>query len=251
MHPVHREFLTVLRAGRQAVPMSAPSAPAQKKKLPLLKLAVIGAVVLAVLVLAVSGGDIRGLIAQCSALIDRGVEAIRNAGPVAFFTAMAIMPAFGVPSLTFILPAGPAFGERFGMTNVVLLCMVAVTFNFVFAYLLARRALRPLLEKLMVRLGYELPKVEAGDTTDLILILRLTPGIPFCVQNYLLGLGEVPFGKFFVLSFVLCMPQNAAFVLFGDALLHGKGKMLLYLIVAIVAGTHLLRRHYGRKKAAA
>ncbi len=234
--------------------MSVPAVPAQKKKLPLLKLAVVAAVVLIAAVLAVSGGDIRGLIAQGGALVNRAVAAIRDAGPLAFFTAMAVMPAFGVPSLAFILPAGPAFGERFGMVNVVLLCMVAVTINFVLAYLLARRALRPLLEKLIVRLGYELPAVEAGDTTDLILILRLTPGIPFCVQNYLLGLGEVPFVKFFILSFLLCMPQNAAFVLFGDALLHGKGKMLLYavgLIVAIVAGTHLLRRHYGRKKAVA
>lgn len=231
--------------------MSESAIPAPKKKLPLLKLGVIAAVVGAVVLLLVSGGDVRGLIARVSEWINRGVGLISAAGPVAFFTAMALGPAFGVPSLTFILPAGPAFADRLGMTNVILLSMLAITANYVLAYWLARRALRPLLEKLVLRLGYDLPKVEAGDTTDMILILRLTPGIPFCVQNYLLGLAEVPFGKFFLLSFVLCMPQNAAFILFGDALLHGKGKMLLYAggaIVALVSGTHLLRRHYGRKK---
>jgi uncharacterized membrane protein YdjX (TVP38/TMEM64 family) len=228
--------------------------PTQKKKLPLLKLAAIAAVAGVAVLLVVSGGDVRGLVARVTDWINRGVTMISAMGPVAFFTAMAIAPALGVPSLTFILPAGPAFADRLGMTNVILLAMLAVTVNYVLAYWLARHALRPLLEKLVVRLGYELPKVDAGDTTDMILILRLTPGIPFCVQNYLLGLAEVPFGKFFVLSFVLCMPQNAAFILFGDALLHGKGKMLLYAggaIVAIVSGTHLLRRHYGRKKSAA
>jgi uncharacterized membrane protein YdjX (TVP38/TMEM64 family) len=234
--------------------MSTPAVPAQKKKLPLLKLAAIAAVVLAGAVIVLSGGDLHGLVARCGALVDRVVTAIRDAGPVAFFTAIALLPAVGVPASVLIVPAGPAFGERLGMTTVVLLAMFAMAVNILLTYLLARRALRPLLEKLIVRLGYKLPEVQAGDTTDLILILRLTPGIPFCVQNYLLGLAEVPFGKYFGLSCLLSLPQNAAFVIFGDALLHGKGKMLLYavgLIVAIVAGTHLLRKHYGRKKAAA
>jgi len=52
-------------------------------------------------------------------------------------------------------------------------------------------------------------------------------------------------------SFILLLPQNVAFVLFGDALLHGKGKMILMsgsLMVALVGVTHLLRKHYARKK---
>lgn len=234
--------------------MSVPVAPVQRKKLPLLKLIAVAAAALAVVMLVLSGGDIRGLVAQAGTLINRVVTIIQNAGPVAFFTAMALLPAVGVPSLAFILPAGPAFGERFGMGMVVLFASLALTANFLLAYLLARRGLRPLLEKLIVRLGYELPTVQAGDTTDLIVIFRLTPGIPFCVQNYSLGLAEVPFWKYFILSLLFCLPQNAAFVLFGDALLHGRGKMLLYaggLIVALVAGTHLLRKHYNRKKIAA
>lgn len=236
--------------------MSEPAIPAprNRKKLPLFKLAAIAVVVGAGVLLVVSGGDVRGLAARVTGLINRGVAMISAAGPAAFFTAMALGPAVGVPSLTFILPAGPAFADRLGMTNVVLLTIAASTANFVLTYWLARRTLRPLLEKLLVRLGYELPKVEAGDTTDMILILRLTPGIPFCVQNYLLGLAEVPFGKYFLLSFALGTPQTVAFVLFGDALLHGKGQMLLYAggaIVALVSGTHLLRRHYGRKKSVA
>jgi uncharacterized membrane protein YdjX (TVP38/TMEM64 family) len=249
-----REFLTVSRADAQAASMSVPVVPAQKKKLPLLKLAVIAAIVLIAAVLIVSGGDVHGLVARAGALINRVVTIIRNAGPGVFFTAMALLPAVGVPSLSLILPAGPAFGEQLGMGTVVLLTLIALTVNFVLTYVLARRALRPLLEKLIVRLGYELPEVEAGDTTDLILLLRLTPGIPFCVQNYSLGLAEVPFGKYFVLSCLVCLPQNAAFVVFGDALLHGRGKMLFYaggLLVAIAVATHLLRKHYGRKKTAA
>ncbi len=177
---------------------------------------------------------------------------IRGAGPVAFFTAMTILPALGVPTLAFSLTAGPVFGERLGMGTVVLLSTLALSFNMVFAYFLARRALRPLLEKLIKRLGYKLPEVEAGDITDLIVILRCTPGIPFCVQNFLLGMAEVPFGKFFIVSFILILPQNAAFVLFGDALLQGKGRMVLMVgsgsWSSLVAVTHLVRRHYAQRK---
>jgi len=46
---------------------------------------------------------------------------------------------------------------------------------------------------------------------------------------------------------------NAAFILFGDALLHGKGKLALLGLcglVALTVGTHLLRKHYGKKKPA-
>jgi uncharacterized membrane protein YdjX (TVP38/TMEM64 family) len=84
--------------------------------------------------------------------------------------------------------------------------------------------------------------------------MRVTQGIPYCVQNYLLGLAEVPFGKYFLLTVALSLPQNAAMVLFGDALLHGRGGMLLMvggLLVALVAVAHLVRRHYANKKTAA
>jgi uncharacterized membrane protein YdjX (TVP38/TMEM64 family) len=237
--------LTVAREGGQAgcMPPAAPTA----KKIPWIKLAVAAVVLVALAVLLMLGLNLR-------AYFDQGMALIRGASPVAFFTGMALLPAVGVPALAFILSAGPLWGERLGMGHVVLYSLVAVTINFTLTYFLARRALRPLLERLIVRLGYKLPQVEAGDATDLIVIMRVTQGIPYCVQNYLLGLAEVPFGKYFLWTVILSLPQNAALVLFGDALLHGRGKTIIMvggLLVALVAVAHLLRRHYARKKTAA
>jgi uncharacterized membrane protein YdjX (TVP38/TMEM64 family) len=237
-----REFLTVARAGAQAPVMSSEASAG--KKLPLVKLAVAAVVLLAGALLLLRGLDVR-------AYLDRGMALVRGASPLAFFIGMALLPAAGVPVLAFILPAGPLWGERLGMGTVVLFSLLAVTVNFTLTYFLARRALRPVLEKLIVRLGYKLPQVEEGDATDLVVIMRVTQGIPYCVQNYLLGLAEVPFGKYFLLTVLLSLPQNAAAVLFGDALLHGRGKTILMvggLLVALVAATHLVRRHYARKK---
>lgn len=191
----------------------------------------------------------RGL--NLKAFVQQGLGLIREAGPVAFFIAMAFLPALGVPMLAFALSAGPVFGERLGLGWVIVLANLMETLNLMMTYLLARRGLRPLFEKLVARLGYKLPRVESGDVTDLIIILRVTPGVPFFAQNYLLGLAEVPFGKYVGLSCLIAWPLNTALMLFGDALLSGKGRMALIglcAVLALTAGAHLVRKHYERRK---
>ena len=210
----------------------------------LLKLAGAGVVLLVAAVLVARGLDLKALLAQ-------GLDVIRSAGPAAFFTAMAVLPAVGVPQTVFALTAGPVFGPTLGLGPVIILALLALAANMALSYFLARRALRPLLEMLFIKLGYALPRAKAGDEFDLIVLLRVTPGVPFPVQNYLLGLAEVPFGQYLLVSFLIQGPLNAAFILFGDALLHGKGKVALValsVILALMAATQLVRKHYGKKQ---
>jgi uncharacterized membrane protein YdjX (TVP38/TMEM64 family) len=225
--------------------MSEP-APRPNRAL-LLKLGAAALVLLVAAGLVVRGLDLR-------ALLEQGLGLIRSAGPVAFFTAMVLLPACGVPMLAFSLPAVSLFAGRLGLVPVLLISVAAMTANLVLTYGLARRGLRPLLARLVARLGYKLPQVEAGDVTDLIVILRVTPGIPFFAQNYLAGLADAPFGKYLFVSCLITWPMNVAIMLFGDALLHGKGRVALVsfcLMLALAAATHLVRRHYGAKNKAA
>lgn len=224
---------------------SEPSS--SKRKLPVLKLAVVAVVLLAGAGLVVRGVDVRGG-------VERLMAFFREAGPAAYFAAMAVLPAVGVPVSVFTLTAGPVFGERLGMPLVVGLSMAAITLNVVLTWALARRALRPFLEKWLTRFGYRLPQLAVEDMTDVAILIRVTPGSPFVVQNYLLGLAGVPFGKNLLVAFVVQAFYTPAFVLFGDALLHGKGKMAMLaasLLVVAVVVTHLVRKHYAKKKAAA
>jgi uncharacterized membrane protein YdjX (TVP38/TMEM64 family) len=138
------------------------------------------------------------------------------------------------------------------MPAVMALSLSAIATNIAFTYLLATRALRPPLEARMKRLGYQMPRVASGDTTDLIVLLRVTPGLPFPVQNYLLGLAAVPFTRYLLVSCLIAFPLNAAIIFFGDALLQGKGRMALVgllLLLALMAAIHLVRRHYRGKNA--
>lgn len=210
----------------------------------LLKLAVMAVVLLVGAVLVARGYDLMGLIRQ-------GLAVIRSAGPAVFFTAQAILPAVGVPQTAFSLPAGSLFGAELGMPVVVLLSLLALTVNMTLSYWMASHLLRPLCEWLILRLGYKTPHVESGDATDLIVLLRVAPGLPFPVQNYLLGLARVPFGKYLLISCLISGSLNTAFVLFGEALLQGKGRTALtslLVILVLVVGAHLLRKHYGAKK---
>jgi uncharacterized membrane protein YdjX (TVP38/TMEM64 family) len=222
--------------------MSAPAAPSSRRAL-LLKLALAAAAALVVLFLVARGVDVRGRVAE-------GLEAVRGAGPVVFFLAMALLPAAGAPMSVFALSAVPVFGPRFGTTPVVLLALAAITFNLSLTHALASRWLRPPLAWVVERLGYRLPSVEQDDVTDLIILLRVTPGVPFPVQNYLLGLAAVPFGRYLLLSCLIAWPINTAFMLFGDALMHGKGRLAFISILALLAlmtAAHLVRKHYGKK----
>jgi len=223
--------------------MSNPTS--RDKKRLLVKLAAIGVCLLIGAVLVLRGADLR-------ALIEEGLDLLREAGPWTFFIAMAFLPAAGVPMLAFTLTAGPAFAEELGMGVVLGAGLLAIAVNIAVTYWLSAKALRPLLAKLLTRLGYKLPVVAEEDMTDLIVILRVTPGPPFFVQSYLLGLAGVPFGKYMAISCLISCSMNVAFIMFGDALLQGKGKVLLLVfsaIIALVAFTHLLRRHYGNKRA--
>jgi uncharacterized membrane protein YdjX (TVP38/TMEM64 family) len=227
--------------------------PAEPRKLPFAALAIAGVVGLLALALVVKIVGWQTALQEGRRGWDLAFNTLAGAGPGVFFAAMALLPSAGVPMSPFALSAGPLFGAKLGTPVILLLGIVAITFNLVLTYWLARRWLRPILTRLVARLGYKLPEVESGDATDLIILLRVTPGPPFFVQNYLLGLAEVPFGRYLVISCAVQWSFNVAFILFGDAISQGRGKMAVMaigLLVALVVGTHLVRRHLGRDKVA-
>jgi uncharacterized membrane protein YdjX (TVP38/TMEM64 family) len=241
-----RVGLTLGGARGQARAMST-EAVAPKRKLPWLKLAVVAVVLGVGALLVLRGLDVR-------ALAERAMALVRAQGPVVFFLAMAILPGVGAPASPFDLAAGPAFGEQLGMPLVVVLACAALTVNMTLTYWLARRALRPVLERLMTRFGYKLPALEPSELMDLTIVMRVTPGMPFVIQNYLLGMARVPFGRYVIVSSVIIWIYTVGIVLFGDAVLHGKGGMAVVavsvLVVAAVA-THWVRKNLAKKKAAA
>ena len=192
-------------------------------------------------------------VAELKAYAHRAIALIQKEGPLPFFSALAILPAVGIPAMAFTLTAGPVFGPEFGMPAVVAMVLAACTVNMLLSYWLARYALRPWLTRLVAWLGYPMPRVPPGDLTALIVLLRVTPGIPFFAQNYLLGVADAPFWKYLIVSCLVSWPHTSAWVIFGRALGQGRSGLILLAVLALIAVTSaavLVRRHYGAKAAA-
>lgn len=226
------------------------SPPARRQ--PTRTLLVLGALALALLVAAfVWRDEARAAAGEAKVLAARTVAAAERAGPAPFFGAMALLPAAGAPMLAFMLPAAPAFAPSLGMPAVIGLTWAAFAINMALTWWLARRALRPQLERLLARLGHKIPAVPPDDTTALIVLLRVTPGVPFFAQNYLLGLAGVPFGRYLLVSCLAAWPPAAAWVYFGDKLKEGRAGLILFavlLLAAAAAAANLVRHHYGKKR---
>src|SRR4051794_38386810 len=110
--------------------------PEKKRKLPVLRL-----VIAAVLGIVVALILLRGI--EPRVVIDRGMAAIREAGPWVFFAAMTVLPAVGMPLSIFTISAGEAFGATLGIGAVIAISLVVIAVNLALGYWVARYALRP------------------------------------------------------------------------------------------------------------
>jgi uncharacterized membrane protein YdjX (TVP38/TMEM64 family) len=234
--------LTLAGAGRHVVAMQEVN-PAAKRKL-LIRGGALGLVVLVAGVLVLRGIEVRPL-------IDQGMAMIRGAGPWVFFSALAVLPVFGAPLLAFTIPAGEAFAGQMTLAGVLAATLAAIAVNLVLTYWLARRAVRPMLERLLRRFGYTVPRVTAENALSITLLVRLTPGPPFFLQGYILGLADVPFRLFMLVSWLGVLPWAVGAVVLGRGVLNGNFKMAamgLGVIVAAVAAVQLIRRKLAKRE---
>ena len=224
------------------MPPESPAAPAVRRP-PWVKLAMLGLVLAAGAVLVVMGFPVR-------AAIDRGMDLIRDAGPAVFFLALTILPAFGAPLMAFTIPAGEAFASRMTLGGVVAAVLACVAVNLALSYWLARYVLRPVLLRVFARYGYKVPSLGRDNALTVTMLVRLTPGPPYFVQSYLLGVAEVPFRTFMVASWLCLVPWAGGAVILGRGMLHGNFREVLAgvgVIGVAVGAVHLYRSRNGRR----
>ncbi len=209
----------------------------------LVKLGVGVAALAVVAVLVLRGVDLRGL-------VDRLFVMVREAGPLAFFGSMAVLPAFGFPISPYYLTAGEAFGAQLTMPGVLLAALAANTLQFAFTFWLAHRALRPAVEWVLSHTKYRVPQVKSENEVTVSVLTRVTPGPPLFLQSYLLGLSGVRFRTYMWVSVLVQAVMGSAFIIFGKALMSGKGGMALLgvlVLVAALAAVQLLRKRMARR----
>jgi uncharacterized membrane protein YdjX (TVP38/TMEM64 family) len=156
----------------------------------------------------------------------------REAGPLPFFAAMALVPAIGVPITPFFVMAGAMFGTQLGLLG----SWLALGLNLAGCYGIARR-MRPRLESLMRRFDYELPHFgeRENGAVRFTLAVKLMPGVPAFVKNYALGMAGVPFAVYFGWSMLITGLYATALVLIGESLIEHRSDRAILAAAVVVA----------------
>jgi len=174
---------------------------------------------------------------------------IRDHGPVPFFTGLALLPAVGLPVTAFYLAAGAVFPLWISLVGTA----AGLAVNIIISYWMARKWFRHLIEKLLRKTRYSIPAVAASDHVRLTLFLRLMPGPPFFVQSYILGMVEVPFPTYFLISWGTQVLIASGFIMLGSAFYSssfGRALIAIVVVVLITIIVQWVRRILARRNAA-
>ena len=157
-----------------------------------------------------------------------------------------MLPLIGVP----ISPLWIATGVRAGTLLGGAVSVGALALNQTLGYWLARKWLRRPIEAWLRARHRAVPAIPAGEETLWIILVRVTPGLPLFIQNYLLGLARVPFATYLRISLPIQMAYAVAFVSLGQAFKDSniwRGMLAASVLVAVLIAVVLIRKVVSRR----
>ncbi len=172
--------------------------------------------------------------------------------PAMIFAAIVFLPAGPFPVSVLLLAAGVVYGERFGLFTAGAIALTAIVLNFSLTYWIARYPARRLVARLIRNFDVEIPRLPDHHVRRFTIVFRITPGLPFFLQNYILGIAEVPFRVYFVVSLLAQLVWTFGFVVSGGAIFEGEaGKAIAGICLLVVATllTQALRKKLGAGEA--
>ncbi|MEO0796845.1 MAG: VTT domain-containing protein [Verrucomicrobiota bacterium] len=152
--------------------------------------------------------------------------------PLIFVSLMTLMPVVGFPISAFYIFAGIGFEP----VTAISLGLLSLSLNMSLSYLLARTIWR---EPMRKKFAERWPKAFTLDETSasqITILIRAIPGIPFWTQNYILGVLAVPFINYLSLSLLIQGCFLTGVVLTTRGAMNQDGQMALWggLSVALV-----------------
>ena len=150
------------------------------------------------------------------------------------FAALVVLPGLPVPTSVLLFLAGTVWRDR--PVAACVICLVAMALNMTWTYWVAARPGRGLVEKLLAATTLRIPVLPQGNHLRMILILRLTPGLPLFLQNYLLGFFRVPFRLYLLVSMGCSGLIASGVVLSGAGVAKGNLTPVLTGVALIVLG---------------
>ena len=132
---------------------------------------------------------------------------------IAIFAAIYVVGAVVLaPEAVLTIAAGFTWGF-WGLPIVLIAATIGASLAFMVARYLARDKVRQLLENRSKIAAID--KAVAEDGWKVVALLRLSPLIPFNLQNYLFGVTAVPFAHFVAATFVGIIPGTVLYTYIG------------------------------------
>ena len=166
-------------------------------------------------------------------LLDQA-HAILEANPWALIALLATLPGLGFPISPVLILFGLVLVPLYGIPITLALAISAQGLCTTWTYALAAGPLRTLLTRYVLR-HRELPEMSAANTLRLGLIMRITPGIPYALQNIVLGILGMRLRPYLLVSIPTTSLWTVGFVMTGGAIFKGQVGWAITGIVIIFA----------------
>ena len=148
-----------------------------------------------------------------TASLDRWLEELGHWGPVVFVGVYIVATVCLAPASLLTLAAGAAFGIPLGFAAASLGSLGGAAAAFLVARYAARRHVQQLARR-FPKFGAVDQAIAAGGW-KIVGLLRLSPAIPFNLQNYLYGLTAIRFWPYLLVSWIAMMPGTLLYVYLG------------------------------------
>lgn len=150
--------------------------------------------------------------------------------PALLFVSMVILPGVGFPVSALLVVAGAVYGKLAGS----LLSLLAVGMNMSWTWWIAAYPGRATIDAWLRKAGRPIPEVSAEHRSRIVMLVRVTPGLPLMIQNYILGVIRIPFRIYILVSLLFQGLFTVGLVVFGQALFQGKGKVAMIAMAVLV-----------------
>jgi uncharacterized membrane protein YdjX (TVP38/TMEM64 family) len=146
-------------------------------------------------------------------LVSRRVEGLGVWGPLAFGLAYTAAVLLLVPAWPFTIAAGAIFGPVVGAITAWIASNIGAALAFLLARGLARDAVA---NRLRGDPRFEaIDRAVADDGWKIVGLLRLSPAIPFGLQNYAYGLTGIPFRTHALTTAIAMLPGTLLYISLG------------------------------------
>lgn len=167
--------------------------------------------------------------------------------PWALILSLATLPGLGFPISPIFILFGAVLGPKYGIFNTCLIGIFAQSICSAWAYALAAGPLRQFVLKYLLK-NRTLPTLTPQNAWRMACILRITPGIPYALQNFVLGVIKLPFRIYMLVSVPIQSLYCVGFIVSGGAIFSGRIGLALTVGVFLIALILATRIYLSRNK---